>query len=112
MIRYDKSLPPADVALAPEAQQWLTPTWNQSPPDLSEVLVLLAETEDDDGTQVEVTVSDHHVGTLTAADARDFRPVLAAAKAEGKLAAGVAIRDQDTRGDWALHVYRPERPAE
>jgi hypothetical protein len=29
----------------------------------------------------------------------------------GKLVAGVAIRDRDTRENWALHVYRPERAA-
>ena len=111
MLRYDKSLPPTDVSLAPEAQQWLTPTGNQPPPDFSEVWVLLAETEGDDGSQVEVSVNDHRLGTLTAVEAADFRPILAAAKADGKLVAGVAIRDRDTRGDWALHVYRPERPA-
>ncbi len=109
MLRYDKSLPPADVILDPDAQQKLAPTWNQPPPDFSEIWVLLSEPEGDDGSQIEVSINEHRLGILTTADSTDFRPILASARADGKPLADVAIRDRDASGGWALHVYRPER---
>jgi hypothetical protein len=108
LVRYDKSRPPADVTLDPDAQQRLAPTWNQPPPDFSEIFVLLTETEGEPENQVEVYVNDHRLGTLATADSTDFRPILAAAKAGGKPLVGAAIRNRDTSGEWALHVYRPE----
>ena len=50
LVRFDRSRPAADVILDPDAQQTLTPTRNpSSPPDFSEIFVLLAEAEGDDG---------------------------------------------------------------
>jgi hypothetical protein len=54
LIRYDHSRPPADVILHPDAQPSLAPTWNQPGPDLSEIFVLLAEADGDDGKHVEI----------------------------------------------------------
>ena len=108
LIQYDRSRPPADVILDPDGQQRLAPTWNRPPPDFSEIFVLLAETEGGGGNQVEVYINEHRLGTLTTADSADFRAILATARADGKQVVGQAIRDRDTGGDWALHVYRPE----
>ncbi len=102
LVRFDRSRPAADVILDPDAQQRLTPTRNpSSPPDFSEIFVLLAEAEGGDAHHIEVYIGEHRLGTLTATDSADFRPVLAAAKSQ-------AIRDRDACGAWALHVYRPE----
>ncbi|HEX7159795.1 MAG TPA: hypothetical protein VF223_01015 [Trebonia sp.] len=109
-IRCDRFRSPADVTLDPGAQQWLAPTWNPPPPDFSEIFVLLAEAEGGGGNQVEVYINKHRLGTLTSADSTDFRPILAAARADGRPVLGVAIRDRDTGGDLALHIYRPEPP--
>jgi hypothetical protein len=46
---------------------------------------------------------------LTVADSADFRAIIAAAKSQNKLVVAQAIRDRDTCGAWALHVYRPEQ---
>jgi hypothetical protein len=109
LIRCDRSRPAADVILAPDAQQRLTPTKNPaSPPDFSEIFVLLAEAEGNDGQHIEVYIGEHRLGTLTSTDSADFRAVLAAAKSQDKQVAGQAIRDRDAHGAWALHVYRPE----
>ncbi len=109
LVRCDRSRPAADVILDLDAQQRLTPTRNpSSPPDFSEIFVLLAEAEGNDGQQIEVCIGEHRLRTLTATDSADFRAVLAAAKSQGKPVAGQAIRDRDARGAWALHVYRPE----
>jgi len=105
-VRCDRTRPAADAILDPGAQQSLAPAGNpSSAAEFSEIFVLLAE--DEDG-RVEVRIGDHRVGMLTTADSAEFRTILAAAKSEGKLVAGEAIRDQDPGGAWALHVYRPE----
>ena len=109
LVRGDRSRPAADVILDPGAQQRLAPTRNPaSPPAFSEIFVLLAEAEGNDGQHIEVYIGEHRLGTLTATDSADFRDVLAAAKSQDKPVAGQAIRDRDARGAWALHVYRPE----
>ncbi len=108
LVGYDRSLQPADVALDPDAQQWLAPTWNQPPPDFSEVFVLLAGTEGGGAFQVGVYINEHRLGILATGDSADFRAILAATRADGKPLVGVAIRDRDASGGWALHVYRPE----
>jgi hypothetical protein len=106
-IRSDRSRPAADVILDPDAQQRLMPTWNQSsPPDFSEIFVLLAE--ESDGKHVGIYIGEHRLGTLSVADSADFQATLAAARSQGKPAAGEAIRDHDAGDAWALHVYRPE----
>jgi hypothetical protein len=43
------------------------------PPDFSEIFVLLAETEGDDGQHIEVYVGEHRLGMLTVADSADLR---------------------------------------
>ena len=109
LARSDRSRPAADVILDPEAQQRLTPTRNpSSPPDFSEIFVLLAEAEGNDGQPIEVYIGEHRLGTLTTTGSADFRAVLATAKSQDKPLAGQAIRDRDASGAWALHVYRPE----
>jgi len=108
LVGYDRSLQPADVALDPDAQQWLAPKWNQPPPDFSEVFVLLAGTEGGGAFQVGVYINEHRLGILATGDSADFRAILAATRADGKPLVGVAIRDRDASGGWALHVYRPE----
>src|SRR5258708_27918194 len=108
LIRYDRSRPAADVILDPDAQQRLTPTRNPaSPPHFSEIFVLLAEAEGNDGQHIEVYLGEHRLGTLTTTDSADFRAILAAAKSQDKPVAGQAIRDRDAPGAWALHVYPP-----
>jgi hypothetical protein len=109
LVRCDRSRPAADVILDPDAQQRLTPTRNPaSPPGFSEIFVLLAEAEGNDGRHVEVYIGHHRLGSLTATDSAGFRAVLAAARSQDKPVAGQAIRDRDACGAWALHVYRPE----
>jgi hypothetical protein len=109
LIRYDRSRPAADVILDPDAQQRLTPTRNPaSPPGFSEIFVLLAEDDGNDGQHVEVYLGEHRLGTLTTTDSADFQAILAAARSQDKPVAGQAIRDRDASGAWALHVYRPQ----
>ena len=109
LIPYDRSRPAADVILDPDAQQRLTPTRNPAaPPHFSEIFVLLAEAEGNDGQHIEVYLGEHRLGTLTTTDSAGFRAILAAAKSQDKPVAGQAIRDRDASGAWALHVYRPE----
>jgi len=109
LVRCDRSRPAADVILDPDAQRRLTPTRNPaSPPDFSEIFVLLAEAGGNDGQHIEVYIGEHRLGTLTTTDSADFRAVLAAGKSQDKPVAGEAIRDRDACGAWALHVYRPE----
>ena len=108
LIRYDHCRPPADVILDPDAHHSLAPTWNQPAPDFSEIFVLLAEADGDDGKNVEIYINEDRLGTLTAADSAEFLTILATARADGKPAVGQAIRDRDAHGRWALHIYRPE----
>jgi hypothetical protein len=107
LVRYDQSRPPADVILDPDAQHSLAPTWNQPAPNFSEIFVLLAEADGDDGKHVEIYINEHRLGTLTTADSAEFLTILATARADGKPVVGVAIRDRDAYGRWALHIYRP-----
>jgi len=106
LIHDDRSRPPADVILDPDAQKILAPTWDRPPPDVSEIFVLLAEADGSDGKQVEIYVNEDRLGKLTAADSADFLAILAAA--DGHPVAGQAIRDRSRDGGWALRVYRPE----
>jgi len=108
LVRYDRSRSPADVILDPDAQHNLAPTWNRPGPDVSEIFVLLAEADSDDGKHVEVYINEHRLGTLTAADSAEFLTILATARADGKPVVGQAIRDRDASGRWALHIYQPE----
>ena len=108
LVRYDDSRPPAEVILDPDAQHSLAPTWNRPAPDLTEIFVLLAEADGDDGKHVEVYLNEDRLGTLTAADSAEFLTILATARADGKPLVGQAIRDRDAWGRWALHIYRPE----
>jgi hypothetical protein len=108
LIREDRSRPPADVILDPDAQQKLAPTWNRPPPDFGEIFVLLGEANGEDGKHVEVYLNEDRLGTLTAADSAEFLTILATARAAGKPVVGQAIRDRDAYGRWALHIYRPE----
>ena len=108
-VRCDRSRPAADVILDPDAQQRLVPAGNPSPPpDFSEIFVLLAEVEGNDGQHIEVRTGEHRLGTLTVSDSADFSAILIAARSQEKQAAGEAIRDRDACGAWALRVYRPE----
>lgn len=108
-VRFDRSRPAADVILDPDAQQSLTPTRDpSSPPDFSEIFVLLVEAEGNDGGHIEVHIGAHRLGTLTTRDSADFRSILTAAKSQDKAVVGQAIRDRDADGAWALHVYRPD----
>jgi hypothetical protein len=107
-VRYDRSRPPADVMLDPDAQHSLAPTWSKPGPDFSVIFVLLAEADDDDGKHVEVYINEDRLGTLTVADSAEFLTILATARADGKPVVGEAIRDRDAYGRWALHIYRPE----
>jgi hypothetical protein len=107
-VRYDRSRPPADVILDPDAQHSLAPTWSKPGPDFSEIFVLLAEADGDDGKHVEVYINEDRLGTLTVADSAEFLTILATARADGKPVVGEAIRDRDADGRWALHIYRPE----
>ena len=75
---------------------------------LSEVFVMLAEADGDDGKHVEIYINEDRLGTLTAADSAEFLTILATARADGKQVVGEAIRDRDAHGRWALHIYRPE----
>lgn len=106
MVRLDRSRAPADVTLAPDAQLALAPTWNQPPPDFSEIFVLLTAAEGDDGKHVEIHINEDRLGALTISDSTDFLAILAAAA--GQPVVAQAIRDRDSDGAWALHVYRPE----
>jgi hypothetical protein len=109
LVRCDRSRPAADVILGPDAQQKLMPTVNpSSAPDFSEIFVLLAEAEGNDGRHIAVYIGEEPLGTLTAADSADFWAILAAAKSQDKPLVGEAIRDRDAGGAWALHVYKPE----
>jgi len=108
LIRYDRSRPPADVMLDPHAQHRLAPTWNRPAPDFSEIFVLLAEADGDDGKHVELYLNEDRLGVLTAADSAEFLAILATARENGKPVVGVAIRDWDAYGRWALHIYHPE----
>ena len=109
LVRCDRSRPAADVILDPIAQQKLTPTVNpSSAPDWSEIFVLLAEAEGNDGRYIAVYIDEDRLGTLTAADSADFWAILAAAKSQDKPLVGQAIRDRDAGDAWALHVYKPE----
>ncbi len=108
LVRYDGSRPPADVILDPDAQHSLPPTWSQPAPDFSEIFVLLAEADGDDGKHAEIYINEDRVGTLTAADSAEFLTILATARADGKPVVAEAIRDRDAHGRWALHIYRPE----
>ena len=108
LIRYDHSRPPADAILDPDAQHTLAPTWNRPAPDFSEIFVLLAEADGDDGKHVEIYINEDRLGTLTAADSAEFLTILATARADGKPVVGEAIRDRDADGGWALHIYQPE----
>jgi|SRR5215813_7944793 len=107
LVRYDHSRPPADVMLDPDAQHSLAPTWSKPGPDFSEIFVLLAEADGDDGTHVEVYINEDRLGTLTAADSAEFLTILATARADCKPVVGQAIRDRDADGRWALHIYQP-----
>jgi len=107
-IRYDHSRPPADVILDPDAQHSLAPTWNRPAPDFSEIFVMLAEADGDDGKNVEIYINEDRLGKLAAADSAEFLTILATARAVGKPVVGVAIRDRDAHGRGALHIYRPE----
>jgi hypothetical protein len=106
LIRYSRSRLPADVVLSPDAQQTLAPTWNQPPPDFSEIFVRLATVEGSDGRHIEIYINEHRLGALTAADSADFLAILDTA--DGRPVIGQAIRDRDSNDSWALHVYRPE----
>ncbi len=108
LIRYDHSRPPADVILDPDAQHSLAPTWNRPALDFSEIFVMLAEADGDDGKHVEIYINEDLLGTLTAADSAEFLTILATARADGKPVVGQAIRNRDAHGRWALHIYRPE----
>jgi hypothetical protein len=108
LVRSDRSRPPAEVILDPDAQHSLAPTWNQPAPDFSEIFVLLAEADGDDGKHVEVYINEDRLGTLTVADSAEFLAIVTIARADSKPVAGQAIRDRDASGRWALHVYRPE----
>ncbi len=109
LVRCDRSRPAADVILDRDAQQRLTPTRNpSSPPDFSEIFVLLVEAEVNDTQHIEVYIGEHRLGTVTTTDSANFQAVFAAAKSRDKAVAGQAIRDRDAFGAWALHVYRPE----
>ena len=108
LVRYDHSRPPADVILDPDAQHSLAPTWSQPAPDFSEIFVMLAEADGDDGKHVEIYINEDRLGTLTAADSAEFLTILATARADGKPVVGEAIRDRDAHGRGALHIYRPE----
>lgn len=108
LVRYDQSKPAADVILDADAQQLLTPFWDApSRPGFSEIFVLLAGAGHD-GEHIEVYIGPHRLGMLSAADGADFRADLATAKSQDKPLVGVAIRDRDADGAWALHIYRPE----
>lgn len=106
LIKLDRSRPLADVLLAPSAQQSLAPIWNQQAPELSEIFVLLAETESGDERHVEIYINDDRLGALTAADSPEFLAVIEAAL--GQPVVAQAIRDRESDGSWALHLYRPE----
>ena len=107
-IRCDRSRLPVDVILDPAAQQLLAPTWNRPGPDFSEIFVLLAEADGDDGKHVDIYINEDRLGTLTAADGIEFLKILAIASADGRQVVSEAIRDRDASGEWALHLYRPE----
>src|SRR5260370_21007213 len=107
LVRCDRSRPAADVILDPDAQQRLTPTRNpSSPPDFSEIFVLLAEADGNDGQHIEVYIDEHRLGTLTTTDSAYFRAILAAAKSQGKPVAGPTIRAPAPCGRWARPVCR------
>jgi hypothetical protein len=108
LVRSDHSRPPAEVMLDPDAQHSLAPIGDQPAPDFSEIFVMLAEADGDDGRHVEVYINEDRLGTLTAADSAEFVTILATARADGKPVVGQAIRDRDAHGRWALHIYRPE----
>jgi hypothetical protein len=66
LVRCDRSRPAADVILDPDAQQKLTPTRNPAAaPGFSEIFVLLAGAEGNDGLHIEVYIGEHRLGTLT-----------------------------------------------
>jgi hypothetical protein len=110
VIRPDRSRPPADVILDPDAAERFAPTWNRTPPDASGNLipVLLTATNSGDGKRVEIYSSNHRLGTLTTADSADFLAILAIARTDGQPVMGTAVHGRDAGGRWALHVYRPE----
>jgi hypothetical protein len=54
LVRSDRSRPPADVVLDPDAQENLAPTWNRPPPDFSEIFVLLTEAESSKPKHIEI----------------------------------------------------------
>lgn len=54
----------------------------------------------------------HRLDSQSTADSTEFRPALASARAAGQPLVGTAVRDRDADGDWALHIYRPNPPAE
>jgi hypothetical protein len=108
LIRCDRSRPPADVVLDRDVQHSLAPTWNRPAPDFSEIFVLLAAADREDGKHVEAWLNEDRLGTLTATDSAEFLTILAAARADGKPVVGEAIRDRDADGRWAIHIYRPE----
>jgi DNA-directed RNA polymerase subunit RPC12/RpoP len=108
LVRPDRSRPPADVISGPEAEHGLAGAGNPPPPDISEIPVFLTGADGGDGKRVEIYVNGHRLGALTISDSADFLAILAAAEAAGQPVAGVAIRDRDASGGWALRVYRPE----
>ena len=76
-IRYDRSLPPADVVPGPGGQEMLAPTWDKPPLEFSEIFVLPAKGAV--GNHTEIYINEHRLGTLTAADSADFLAILAIA---------------------------------
>jgi hypothetical protein len=105
-ILADRSRPAADVVLDPDAQHKVAPTWNKPPPDFSEIFVLLVEAKSGDEAHIEISINEEHLGSLSVADSHDFLSVLATAG--GQPVVGEAIRDRNSDGGWALHVYRPQ----
>jgi DNA-directed RNA polymerase subunit RPC12/RpoP len=110
LVRPDRSRPPADVILDPDAEQRFAPTQNRPAPDSSgnPIPVLLAEAGSGGGKHVEIYLNEHRLGMLTATDSADFLAILATAGTDGKPVVGTAIRGRDPGSRWALHVYRPE----
>jgi hypothetical protein len=108
----------ADVILDSGAQPRLAKLAETSPGpgDSRQVYPSLARPADD-GEQVEVCLSSHRIGTLSAADSAGFWSFLDKARSQGRRVHVMALGDQDASGAWALRIYLPhpqpgqDRPA-
>jgi hypothetical protein len=111
MIRFERSLPPLPVRLAPGIQEWLSEVTDETIHTLSsrprEIFVLLGIAAGQDPDLVFVTLGTRRIGTLSDSDSRLFSKILAAGAQQQRPVINQAIQERESSGQWGIRVFQP-----